>query len=83
MRIAITHPTTWPEIRRGTERFVNELADWLGRRGHEVTVLSSHSGPGERTDHGPYATELVRRLLPISPTAHAIALYPFILPCLL
>ena len=82
MRIAITHPTTWPEVRRGTERFVNELADWLGRRGHEVTVLSSHSGPGERTDHGPYATELVRRLLPISPTAHAIALYPFILPCL-
>ena len=42
MRIALLNPTYWPEVRRGTERLVHDLAVALTRAGHEVTVLTSH-----------------------------------------
>src|SRR4051794_12570742 len=62
MRIAITNPTNWPWIRRGAERFINELALFLARRGHEVTVISAKPGKAEvRRDNG-YTTVLHRRL---------------------
>jgi glycosyltransferase involved in cell wall biosynthesis len=62
MRIALTNPTTWPYVRRGAERFMNELAVYLGRRGHEVTVISSKPGRGEvRQDDG-YTTRMHRRM---------------------
>ena len=62
MRIAITNPTNWPWVRRGAERFINELATFLTARGHEVTVISAKPGPTEvRQDPG-YTTFLYRRL---------------------
>lgn len=62
MRIAITNPTNWPWVRRGAERFINELAVFLARRGHDVTVISAKPGAGEiRQDDG-YTTILHRRL---------------------
>lgn len=42
MRIALLHPTFWPEVRRGSERLVHDLAGMLAERGHDVTVLTSH-----------------------------------------
>lgn len=42
MRIALVNPTYWPEVRRGTERLVHDLALALTRAGHEVTLLTSH-----------------------------------------
>jgi phosphatidylinositol alpha-mannosyltransferase len=62
MRIAITNPTTWPRVRRGAERFLNELAAYLARRGHDVTVLSSKPGPREATRERGYVTDCHRRL---------------------
>jgi glycosyltransferase involved in cell wall biosynthesis len=44
MRLALVNPTYWPEVRRGTERVVHDLALALTRAGHEVTVLTSHRG---------------------------------------
>lgn len=41
MRIAFTHAYCWPEVRRGAERFIQELGAALVRRGHEVTILAS------------------------------------------
>jgi glycosyltransferase involved in cell wall biosynthesis len=62
MRVAITTPTTWPRVRRGSERFCNELAAYLARRGHEVTIVSSKPGRREyRRDQG-YSTVCARRL---------------------
>ncbi len=46
MRIALLAPTYWPEVTRGSERVVHDLAVQLAERGHEVTLLSSHPGPG-------------------------------------
>jgi phosphatidylinositol alpha-mannosyltransferase len=47
VRIALVHPTYWPEVRRGSERVVHDLGVTLASRGHEVTVITSHRGPPE------------------------------------
>ncbi|MDX6581336.1 MAG: phosphatidyl-myo-inositol alpha-mannosyltransferase [Solirubrobacterales bacterium] len=44
MRVALCHPTYWPEVRRGSERLIHDLAVALAVRGHEVTVVTSHRG---------------------------------------
>lgn len=62
MKIAITNPTTWPRVRRGGERFLNELARYLAQKGHEVTVISSKPGAKEVTDQSGYTTVCHRRL---------------------
>ena len=62
MRIAITNPTNWPWVRRGAERFINELAVFLAGRGHEVTVISAKPGPAEVRQDAGYTTVLHRRL---------------------
>lgn len=50
MRIALLTPTYWPEVRRGTERLVHDLAAALGARGHEIVVLTTHPGPSRSAD---------------------------------
>lgn len=58
MRIALTNPTCWPEVRRGSERHLHEHAAWHTAAGHEVTAIATHAGPRvEEVAHG------VRRLL--------------------
>lgn len=41
MKIALTHPYSWPEVRRGAERILVETARALAGRGHDVTVFTS------------------------------------------
>ncbi len=41
MRLAITHATCWPEIRRGSERLLADAGRVLAARGHEVTAIST------------------------------------------
>ena len=50
MRIALLHPTYWPEVRRGAERLVHDLAGWLTGAGHDVTVLTTHRRAPTATD---------------------------------
>jgi rhamnosyl/mannosyltransferase len=50
LRVAIVAPAFWPEVRRGGERLVRELADDLIRRGHRPRLLTSHPGPPSRTE---------------------------------
>lgn len=45
MRIALLHPTYWPEVRRGSERLAHDLGAALAKRGHDVTLLTSHDAP--------------------------------------
>ena len=42
VRVALLHPSYWPEVRRGGERLVHDVARGMARRGHDVTVLASH-----------------------------------------
>lgn len=46
MRVALTSVHSWPDVRRGGERYVHELAAALCRAGHEVELLSTGSQPG-------------------------------------
>ena len=52
MRIALTHAFCWPEVRRGAERLVVELAGALAKHGHSVTILSSARARGRTTRDG-------------------------------
>ena len=61
MRIAFTHAFCWPEVRRGAERFIQELGAALVERGHEVTILSAGWEPGETTLDGVHTVRLRRR----------------------
>ncbi len=61
MRIAFTHAFCWPEVRRGAERFVQELGAALVRRGHAVTFLSAAWEPGEDELDGVRTVRLRRR----------------------
>jgi phosphatidyl-myo-inositol alpha-mannosyltransferase len=44
MRVALLTPAYWPEVMRGTERFVHDLAHGLLARGHGPRVITSHRG---------------------------------------
>ena len=53
LRVALVHPHTWPEVRRGGERYLNDLAWYLAGAGHEVTVLTgTDDRPGHRVEAG-------------------------------
>jgi glycosyltransferase involved in cell wall biosynthesis len=60
VRIALTHAFCWPEVRRGAERFLPELAAALQRRGHEVTHFSSAWEPGAEIERGVRTVRLKR-----------------------
>lgn len=47
MRVVLTSVHCWPDVRRGGERYVHELAAGLQRAGHQAEVLSTGSGSGE------------------------------------
>ena len=44
MRLALLHPTYWPEVRRGSERLIHDLASGLAKRGVDATVLTTAPG---------------------------------------
>ncbi len=49
LRVALLSPCFWPEVRRGSERFVRDLADGLLARGHRPRLITSHPGPPRRS----------------------------------
>ncbi len=61
MRIALTHAHCWPDVLRGGERYLHELASALARSGHDVTIWSASSQPGEREEEGVRVVRLPRR----------------------
>lgn len=63
MRVVLTSVHCWPDVRRGGERYLHELAGGLVRAGHEVQVLSTGARPGRDTVLGAPVRRLpVRRL---------------------
>ncbi|HWB65360.1 MAG TPA: glycosyltransferase, partial [Mycobacteriales bacterium] len=44
MRIALLHPYSWPEVRRGAERYAHDLAWWLATQGHDVDYVTGAAG---------------------------------------
>jgi glycosyltransferase involved in cell wall biosynthesis len=53
LRVALLSPCYWPEVRRGSERFVRELANGLIARGHAPRLVTSHpSRPSRAVEDG-------------------------------
>jgi glycosyltransferase involved in cell wall biosynthesis len=61
-KVALVHPTYWPFVRRGTERFINEFATYLTRNGHHVTILTSKPGRHETEIQQQVRVEYLRAL---------------------
>ncbi|HEX2035727.1 MAG TPA: glycosyltransferase family 4 protein [Chloroflexota bacterium] len=53
MKIALLWPSYWPYIRRGTERMVHDIAQYLAGQGHEVHILTTKPGGTAVTKDGP------------------------------
>lgn len=67
MRLALLMPSYWPEVRHGSERLVHDLGVVMARRGHEVTLITTHPGAREvRIEEGVRVIR-ARRLPSISP----------------
>jgi glycosyltransferase involved in cell wall biosynthesis len=47
VRVDLLTPCFWPEVRRGTERFVHDLAEGLMADGHAPRIVTSHRGKPE------------------------------------
>ena len=58
MKVAVTHPYSWPEVRRGAERIIVETARALARRGHAVTLITAGAHAERTVD--PSGFEVVR-----------------------
>jgi glycosyltransferase involved in cell wall biosynthesis len=61
VRIALLHPTYWPEVWRGSERIVHDAAASLAARGHEVALLTSHDGPTASAEEDGFRVVRARR----------------------
>lgn len=64
LRIALTHVYAWPEVRRGGERYLHELAGALLEAGHRVTITTTGPTPGESIERGVPVRRLKRRHAP-------------------
>lgn len=49
LRIALLHPCYWPEVHRGSERYIHDLARELVARRHSPRLITSHPGRPTRT----------------------------------
>jgi glycosyltransferase involved in cell wall biosynthesis len=49
VRIALLNPCFWPEVQRGAERVLRELATDLVGTGHSARLITSHPGPPRRS----------------------------------
>jgi phosphatidylinositol alpha-mannosyltransferase len=65
VRLALLHPTYWPEVRRGSERLAHDLAMTLAGRGHEVTLVTTHHHRRSVTVEDGFRVVRARRVPPL------------------
>lgn len=78
MRLAITHPYSWPDVRRGAERIVVETARALAGKGHAVTVFTSGWQPTREHSNGVRTIKFRRRFR--NPYRHELSFALRVLP---
>jgi glycosyltransferase involved in cell wall biosynthesis len=61
-RVALLNFAFWPEVQRGSERIVHDLAVDLVARGHRPRLITSHRGPSQTTTEDGF--EIVRNRRP-------------------
>lgn len=53
MKIVYPYPAYWPYMRRGVERCIHDLSNFLASRGHDVTIITSKPGRPRVAYDGP------------------------------
>ncbi len=61
MRLALLNPWFWPEVRRGSERLLHDLAAELVALGHEPVLITAHDGDGARAVEAGFEVVRLRR----------------------
>jgi glycosyltransferase involved in cell wall biosynthesis len=61
LRVTLLNPTFWPEVQRGSERMIGELAHDLVKLGHAPRVITSHPGGRETSNEHGYPVVRNRR----------------------
>lgn len=64
LRIVLSHVYSWPEVRRGGERYLHEVATALMKEGHRVTIVSTAQSSQRSTVQGVRIEWMRRRHLP-------------------
>ena len=59
LRIALVHPHVWPDVRRGAERYLHDLAWHLATAGHEVHVITGTDGSPD-SSMGPMGEQVLK-----------------------
>ncbi|MGH2727211.1 MAG: glycosyltransferase family 4 protein, partial [Actinomycetota bacterium] len=52
LRVGLVHPFSWPEVRRGGERYLADLEWYLAQAGHHVEVITGTGRRSERSVGG-------------------------------
>ncbi|MBA2607509.1 MAG: glycosyltransferase, partial [Actinobacteria bacterium] len=63
MKVALVHPFAWPDVRRGGERYLDDLQWYLRGKGHEVDVITGTDSRSQVTQ-GLYGSDRRLRHLP-------------------
>ena len=63
LRVLLTHVYSWPEVRRGGERYLHEVGAGLAAAGHQVRIVSTASRASRARIEGVDVTYLKRREL--------------------
>jgi phosphatidyl-myo-inositol alpha-mannosyltransferase len=61
VKLAVTNPYSWPEVRRGAERIIVETARCMAARGHQVTIYTAGDRAERRVEDGVKTVKLRRR----------------------
>lgn len=62
LRIGLVHPFSWPEVRRGGERYLADLAWYLDGAGHHVEIYTGTDGAATRSIEGRTTVRKLRHL---------------------
>lgn len=62
LEIALVHPFSWPEVRRGGERYLADLAWYLERAGHRVEIITGTAEKPRRSREGRAIIHRLRHL---------------------
>ena len=63
LRIGLVHPFSWPEVRRGGERYLDDLTWYLAAAGHDIEVITGTDGDPAVTEvHGARVRKLRHRV---------------------
>lgn len=63
LRVALTHVYGWPDVRRGTERYLHELGGALQEAGHRVSITTTATTARRGVERGVPVRYLHRRHL--------------------